>query len=173
MEATAALGQAVRRIQSPPPVWVQMATAHGYGDPPDRVCDEDAAFGYGLAPFVGQAWEETYARAVLPEMRQVVLRTTFVLGRGGAALPRLARLVRWGLGGRVGHGRQGISWIHEHDMNRLMVRAISDRSMKGAYIPATPPNPVPNAEFMRELRRVLRAPLGCRLRIGWCGWAHH
>ncbi len=159
VEATEVLGRAVRQVQSPPPVWVQMATAHRYGDPPDCVCDEDTAFGYGLAPFVGHAWEEAYARAVLPAMRQVILRTTFVLGRGGGALPRLAKLVRWGFGGKVGDGRQGISWIHEQDMNRLMVRAISDHSMTGAYM-ATAPNPVSNAEFMRELRRVLRMPIG-------------
>jgi hypothetical protein len=159
VEATEVLGQAVRRVASPPPVWVQMATAHRYGDPPERVCDEDAAFGYGLAPLVGRAWEEAFARAVLPQMRQVVLRTSFVLGRGGGALPRLAKLVRWGLGGRVGHGRQGISWIHEQDMNRLFARAITDAGMSGAYL-ATAPHPVSQAEFMRELRRVLRAPFG-------------
>ena len=138
---------------------------HRYGDPPDRVCDEDSAFGYGLAPFVGQAWEEAYARAVLPQMRQVVLRTSFVLGRTGGALPRLAKLVRWGLGGKVGHGRQGVSWIHEQDLNRLLARAISDDGMRGAYL-ATAPHPVSNAEFMRELRRVLRAPLGLPT-MGW------
>jgi uncharacterized protein len=159
VEATEVLGQAIRKVDSPPPVWVQMSTAHIYGDPPDRICHEGSAFGYGLAPFVGRAWEEAYTRTVLPEMRQVVLRTSFVLGRGGGALPRLARLVRWGLGGRVGHGRQGISWIHEHDMNRLLVRAASDAGMKGTYL-ATAPHPVSNAEFMRELRYILRAPFG-------------
>ena len=92
-------------------------------------------------------------------MRQVVLRTTFVLGRGGGALPRLASLVRWGLGGKVGHGRQGISWIHEQDMSRLLARAIAEDTMKGGLL-ATAPNPVSNAEFMRKLRRVLRAPVG-------------
>jgi NAD dependent epimerase/dehydratase family enzyme len=136
-----------------------MSTAHRYGDSLDRVCDENAAFGYGLAPFVGHAWEEAYARAVLPGMRQVILRTSFVLGRNGGALPRLARLARWGLGGKAGHGRQGISWIHEEDMNRIFARALSDDGMKGAYL-ATAPNPVSNAEFMRELRRALRVPFG-------------
>ena len=159
VEATTVLGAALRHVQTPPPVWVQMSTAHLYGDPPERVCDESAAFGYGLAPFVGRAWEEAYAQAVLPQMRQVILRTSFVLGRNGGALPRLARLVRWGLGGKAGHGRQGMSWIHEQDMNRLFARAISDSGMQGAYI-ATAPKPVANAEFMRELRRVLRMPIG-------------
>ena len=159
VEATDVLGQAVLRVQTPPPVWVQMSTAHIYGDPPEIVCDEDAAFGYGLAPIVARAWEEAGNRAVLPQMRQVVLRTSFVLGRESGALPRLARLARWGLGGKVGHGRQGISWIHQRDMNRLFARAIADDDMKGAYL-ATAPNPVSNAEFMRELRRALRMPFG-------------
>lgn len=159
VEATRALGDAVRRVPKPPPVWVQMSTAHRYGDPPDLVCDESSAFGYGLAPFVGQAWEDAFAAAALPDMRQVVLRTSFVLGRRGGALPRLARLARAGLGGPVGNGRQGLSWIHEEDMNRLFARAIAHDDMAGAYI-ATAPNPVSNAEFMRELRRALRMPVG-------------
>ncbi len=159
VEPTRVLGQAVRQVRRPPPVWVQMATAHRYGDPPEVVCDEDSAFGYGLAPFVAKAWEDEYAQAVLPDMRQVTLRTSFVLGRNGGALHRLAKLARWGLGGTVGHGRQGMSWIHEHDMNRLFARSISCGQMQGAYL-ATAPHPVSNAEFMREMRRALRIPFG-------------
>lgn len=159
VEATEVLGRAVREVSSPPPVWVQMSTAHRYGDPPDCVCDEDSAFGYGLAPFVAQAWEDAFANAVLPEMRQVILRTSFVMGRDGGALQRLAKLVRWGLGGTVGSGRQGMSWIHVEDMNRLFVRAITEESMQGAYL-ATAPEPVSNAEFMRGLRHALKMPIG-------------
>lgn len=105
VEATRVLGEALAELREPIPVWVQMSTAHIYGDPPEVVCDEDSAFGYGLAPFVGRAWEEAYAAAVPSETRQVILRTSFVLGRDGGALRRLVRLVRWGLGGRAGHGR--------------------------------------------------------------------
>ncbi|WP_278472475.1 TIGR01777 family oxidoreductase [Gimesia maris] len=159
VEATQVLGKAVRKISSPPPVWVQMSTAHRYGDPPECVCDEDSAFGYGLAPFVAREWEAAYARAVLPEMRQVILRTSFVVGRNGGALSRLSKLVRWGLGGTVGSGQQGMSWIHELDMNRLFFRAITDDSMQGAYL-ATAPQPVSNAEFMRALRKALKRPIG-------------
>jgi uncharacterized protein (TIGR01777 family) len=166
VEATDVLGRAVRSVEQPPPVWVQMSTAHRYGDSPDRVCDETASFGYGLAPFVGQAWEDAFARAAMPQMRQVILRTSFVLGRRGGALRRLAAIARWltnresgRKSGSVGSGRQGISWLHEHDMNRLFARALSDDTMSGAYI-ATAPNPVSNEVFMRELRRALRIPLG-------------
>lgn len=159
VESTTALGAAVRAVKNPPRVWVQMSTAHIYGDPPERVCDEDSPFGYGLAPFVGREWEAALARAVLPQMRAVVLRTSFVLGKNGGALPRLAALARFGLGGKCGTGRQGISWIHEADMNQLFTRAILDEGMTGAYL-ATSPNPVSNAEFMRCLRQTLGMPIG-------------
>lgn len=161
VESTRVLGVACRSVSTPPPVWVQMATAHIYGDPPSAVCDEDSPFGYGLAPTVGRAWEEAFAAAVLPGQRGVVLRTSFVVGRdrgaGGGAVSRLLPLARLGLGGKVGTGKQGMSWIHEHDLNRLFARALTLESMRGAYI-ATAPNPVSNAEFMRTLRRVAPSP---------------
>lgn len=153
VEATRVLGSALRRISTPPPVWVQMSTAHIYGDPPEVVCDEDSPFGYGLAPLVGRAWEDAFREALVPGMRDVILRASFVLGRRGGALAKLSRLARFGLGGTVGHGRQGMSWIHNLDMNRLFERALCDSAMRGVYI-ATAPNPVSNADFMRELRRV-------------------
>lgn len=159
VEATAVLGEALREHADPVPVWVQMSTAHIYGDPPEVTCDEDSAFGLGLAPTVGRAWEDAYADAVPAETRRVVLRTSFVLGRIGGALQRLVTLARFGLGGRVGHGRQGFSWIHELDMNRVFSRAIENPEMRGPFI-ATAPEPVSNAEFMRELRRALGVPFG-------------
>jgi len=165
VESTRVLGLALHEVDSPPRVWVQMATAHRYGDPPDVLIDEDSAFGYGLAPFVGCAWEEEFTQSAPEQVRQVILRTSFVLGRAGGALPRLAKLVRWGLGGTVSGGRQGISWIHEDDMNGLFTWAIAEEGVTGAYL-ATAPNPVSNAEFMRELRRALRVPVGLPA-AGW------
>jgi uncharacterized protein len=162
-EATRALGLAVRGVDTPPPVWVQMSTAHIYGDPPDVTCTEDSPFGYGLAPFVGQAWETEFKQALLPSQRGVILRASFVIGRdrgaGGGALARLLSLVRFGLGGRVGSGTQGMSWIHEADMNRLFERALTDERMIGAYV-ASSPNPVSQREFMKRLRRVVGIPIG-------------
>ncbi len=163
LEATRVAGMAIRSIDSPPPVWVQMSTAHIYGDPPHVVCTEESPFGYGLAPFVGQAWESEFRASVLPIQRPVILRTSFVIGRdrgaGGGALARLRMLVRLGLGGTVGSGTQGMSWIHETDMNRLFERALTDPTMRGAYI-ASSPNPVSQQEFVRELRRAVGMPIG-------------
>lgn len=163
VEATQVLGAAMRSVPKPPPVWVQMSTAHIYGDPPSLRCTEDSAPGYGLAPDVGRAWEQAYRENVLPAQRQVVLRTSFVIGRdrgaGCGAMAKLVPLARWGLGGRVGSGLQGMSWIHEADMNRLFVRALTDSAMRGVYI-ASSPNPVSQVEFMRELRRAVGMPVG-------------
>jgi hypothetical protein len=162
VESTRVLGQAVRAVGGPP-VWVQMSTAHIYGDPPEALCTEDSPYGVGLAPFVGRAWDEEFHAARLPTQRGVILRTSFVLGRergaGSGALAKLARLSRLGLGGTIGHGRQGISWIHERDLNRLFERALSDATMHGVYI-ASAPHPVSQAEFMRELRRAVGMPIG-------------
>jgi uncharacterized protein len=162
-EATRVLGLAVRNVDTPPPVWVQMSTAHIYGDPPDVTCTEDSPFGYGLAPFVGQTWENEFKQALLPTQRGVVLRTSFVIGRdrgsGGGALARLLSLVRFGFGGTVGSGTQGMSWIHEADMNRLFEWALADDQVKGAFI-ASSPSPVSQREFMKTLRRVVGMPIG-------------
>jgi len=163
VESVRVLGDALRSVASPPPVWVQMSTAHIYGDPPSAVCTEESPLGFGLAPFVGRAWEEAFHASLLPMQRAVVLRTGFVLGRnrgaGGGALDLLGNLARWGLGGRVGSGTQGMSWIHETDMNRLFERGLTDAAMSGMYI-ASGPEPIAQREFMRELRNAVGMPIG-------------
>lgn len=159
VEATRALGLAFQEVDRRPKVWVQMSTAHIYGDPPTRMIQEDSALGYGLAPEVGKAWERAFREGCPEGVRGVVFRTSFVLGRRWGPLQRLVRLARFGLGGRVGHGAQGISWIHEDDMNALFLRAIDDPGMSGVYI-ATSPEPVSHRVFMRELRRAIRMPIG-------------
>ncbi|MDA7950196.1 MAG: DUF1731 domain-containing protein [Pirellulaceae bacterium] len=163
VEATQIIGKAMCQLASPPPTWVQMSTAHIYGDPPTVTCTEESPYGYGLAPEVGKAWEAEFEKAILPTQRGIILRTSFVIGRnrgaGGGALARLRFLTRLGLGGKVGSGKQGMSWIHEQDMNRIFEHAISDSSMDGIYI-ASSPNPESQKEFMQKLRAKLRVPFG-------------
>lgn len=163
VESTRVLGRAMRAVGSPPRVWVQMSTAHIYGDPPQVVCDEGSALGLGLAPQVGRAWEEAFREGLLEGQRGVVLRTSFVIGRdrgaGAGAMSRFRTLARLGLAGRIGHGSQGISWIHEEDLNRLFVRGMEEEGMEGVYV-ASAPSPVSQEEFMRALRRVMGVPVG-------------
>ncbi len=153
----------MRAVKLPPPVWVQMSTAHIYGDPPSTVCNEESVEGIGFAPTIGRAWEAAFSESKLPGQRGVIMRTGFVVGRdrgaGGGALAFLRLIARLGLGGKVGQGTQGMSWIHEKDLNGLFARAITDKSMSGVYI-ASAPAPVSQAEFMRTLRMAIGMPIG-------------
>ncbi len=114
---------------------------------------------------MAREWEDEFRSSVLPTQRAVILRTSFVIGRdrgaGGGALTRLGMLARFGLGGTVGSGTQGMSWIHETDINRLFERALTEPSMNGPYI-ASSPNPVSQRDFMRELRHAVGMPIGLR-----------
>lgn len=159
IDSTKTIGKALKMIENPPKVWVQMSTAHIYGDPPSQICTENSAFGYGLAPFVGKAWEEAFLDSLPKGMREVRLRTSFVVGKNGGALKSLGRIVKLGVGGKSGNGKQGMSWIHEYDMNEIILQAITNESYKGAYI-ASSPNPVSNKEFMKVLRKEMKIPFG-------------
>ncbi len=159
VDSTKAIGRALQLVDKPPKIWVQMSTAHIYGDPPSQLCTEGSSTGYGLAPFVGKAWEEAFLESVPKGLREVRLRTSFVIGKNGGALQSLKRIVRLGLGGKVGHGQQGISWIHEFDMNEIIHQAIINKQYEGAYI-ASAPKPVSNEEFMKALRKRMGMPIG-------------
>lgn len=152
-----ALGEAVARSTTPPEVWVQASSLAIYGDPGDRWCDEDSPHADGFSEEVCKRWEGEFAKVHAPGMRKVVMRIGIVLDKDQGALPVLARLTRLFLGGRVGSGQQYVSWIHVSDLTRMFVQAIEHPEMAGIFN-VTGPNPVTNAEFMRELRRVLLRP---------------
>jgi uncharacterized protein (TIGR01777 family) len=151
------LGEAVARCAAPPEVWVQASSLAIYGDPGDRWCDEDSPHADGFSEEVCKRWEDEFSKVHAPEMRKVVMRIGIVLDKGQGALPVLARLTRFFLGGRVGSGQQYVSWIHASDLTRMFVEAIERSDIAGVFN-VTGPNPVKNAEFMRELRRVLHRP---------------
>lgn len=159
VDSTELIGKALKELKISPRVWIQMSTAHIYGDSLDTHCIEASTTGYGFAPYIGMRWEDAYKKSVPKETRQVIVRTSFVLGKHAGALPRLSLLVKMGLGGRVGHGEQGVSWIHEKDMSSLLIYAIEQESMQGIYL-ATAPNPVSNDSFMRTLRKTIGIPFG-------------
>ena len=157
VDSVVVLAQAMRLCKSPPPVWVQSATAHIFGDTCDEILDDSSPIGTGFAPQVGLAWEAALRENASPAIRTVVLRISFVLGRAGGPLAVLARLARFGLGGTIGNGRQFMSWIHETDLYRIIERSIDDCFMSGVCL-VTSPNPVANREFMRSLRQAVHRP---------------
>jgi len=149
VEAIAALPPAQR------PEALVCASAVGiYGSRGDAVLDEDAPPGQGFLADVCRDWEAEAARA---PVRSVSLRTGIVLAREGGALPRMALPFRFGLGAKLGDGRQWFPWIHVADLVALVAAALRDERLEGP-VNAVAPAPVRNEELTRALARCLRRP---------------
>jgi uncharacterized protein len=162
---------ALRACKTPPVVWLQAATATIYAHRLDAPNDErigiiggdeaGAPDTWRFSINVAKAWEAAVTEAEpLPKTRIVIMRSAMTMSpdRGGI-FATLLGLVRFGLGGRAGDGRQYVSWIHEEDFVRAIRRFIEDERFAG-IVNVCAPNPVPNAEFMRELRRAWGVSFG-------------
>lgn len=157
VDAVRILGEAFSRASRRPATWVQCSAVGFYGDRGNQPCTEDAPPGTGFLADVCRQWEEAFTAACPAEVRPVVFRLGLVLGRDGGAFPLLRRLARAGLGGRVGSGRQGVSWVHLDDVAGAIVHAVTHPQMRGIYNLCAPQS-VPNAEFMRAIRRAAGWP---------------
>ncbi len=157
------VGEAIERCATPPRVWVQSSSLAVYGDGGDAVLDEHST-PTGIGPremvTVCLAWEGAFHQASGAAERTVLLRMGIGLGgRNDPATAKLAQLVRFGLGGCVGSGRQWVSWVGLDDLLTAMILAIDDHTMTGTYH-VTSPNPVTNAEMMSTYRRLLGRRIG-------------
>jgi uncharacterized protein (TIGR01777 family) len=133
------------------------ASAIGYyGSRGDEVLTESSAPGSGFLPEVCVAWEREAQAAEAFGMRVVRVRTGLVLDAGGGALVRMLPPFRMGLGGRLGSGRQWMSWIHLEDLTALFQFAV-ERQVRGP-LNAVAPYAVTNSDFTGELARTLRRP---------------
>jgi len=167
VDSTRVLGEAIAKASRPPRVWLQMSTATLYAHRFDAPNDEAHGIIGGHEPDVprywdrsidiAQAWEATLASANAPGTRKVALRTAMVMSpdRGGV-FDTLATLARRGLGGTAGDGRQFVSWIHERDFVEA-VRFILRREDLAGAINLCAPQPLPNADFQRTLRKAVGA----------------
>jgi hypothetical protein len=133
------------------------ASAIGYyGSRGDEILTESSAPGSGFLPEVCVAWEREAQAAEAFGIRVVRVRIGVVLAAGGGALPRMLPPFRMGVGGRLGNGRQWMSWIHQEDLVALFQFAVESQ-IRGA-LNAVAPHPVTNSDFTRELARALRRP---------------
>jgi uncharacterized protein (TIGR01777 family) len=133
------------------------ASAIGYyGSRGDEVLTESSAPGSGFLPEVCVAWEREAQAAEALGLRVVRVRMGLVLDAGGGALPRMLPPFRMGVGGRLGNGRQWMSWIQLEDLAALFQFAVESQ-VRGPLNGAAP-NPVTNSDFTRELARALGRP---------------
>jgi uncharacterized protein len=171
VESTRAVGDAIAAAASPPRVWLQASTATIYAHRFDAPNDErtgvlggdepDAPETWRFSIDVARAWEAAALEAPTPPgTRLVLLRSAMVMSpdRGGV-FDKLLRLVRLRLGGAAAGGGQYVSWIHHDDFARAADWLIASDDVSGPVNVAAP-NPLPNREFMRELREAWGTRIG-------------
>ena len=168
--STTVIGEAIAAAAVPPRVWLQASTATIYAHRYDAENDEATGLIGGNEPGapsswsfsidVARAWEHAADRFALPATRVVKLRSSMIMSPdAGGIFATLLGLVRLGLGGRSGDGRQFISWIHERDFIDALDWIVSHEEIDGA-VNITAPKPVPNDAFMRILRRAWGVRIG-------------
>ncbi|HSZ63717.1 MAG TPA: TIGR01777 family oxidoreductase [Terriglobales bacterium] len=170
VESVRALGRAISTASRPPTLWLQASTAtiyaHTHGAPNDEVSgliggtEPNVPDTWRFSIEVATAWEKAFDEIPSSRMRKVKLRSAMTMSpdRGGI-FDTLLGLVRRGLGGTSGDGRQYISWIHETDFVRAIYFLI-ERDDINDVINLSSPHPLPNREFMAELRRAWGTRIG-------------
>jgi len=175
VESTRIVGEAIARARRPPRTWLQASTAtiyaHRYDAANDERCgvlggdEPNAPSSWRFSIEVARAWERAFDNAATPATRKVTLRSAMTLSPdAGGVFDTLLGLVRRGLGGAAGDGRQFMSWIHYEDFVAAVLWLIERHEIDGVVNIASP-NPLPNVEFMRVLREAYGAPFGLPARI--------
>lgn len=174
VDSTRVIGRAIAQCRNPPRVWLQASTATIYAHRFDAANDEftgilggsdqdsepNAPDTWRFSIAVAKAWEAALAEVPTPRTRKVALRAAMTMtpDRGGI-FDVLSTLCRRGLGGTAGDGRQYVSWIHERDFLNAVHFLIEREELDGAVNLASP-NPLPNRDFMRQLRVALGVRIG-------------
>ncbi|MFD4676946.1 epimerase [Lentzea sp. NPDC058450] len=169
IDSARVVGEAIAKADNPPGVWLQMSTATIYAHRFDAANDEatgvlggresDVPGYWAYSVEIAKRWEAELFEAVTPGTRKVALRAAMVMSpdRGGV-FDYLSWLARLGLGGPLAGGQQYVSWIHDDDFVRAVALLIRE-PIEGAVNLAAP-HPLPQRDFMRELRRAWKMPVG-------------
>jgi uncharacterized protein (TIGR01777 family) len=166
VRSTQVIGEAIAQCKTPPPVWLNASTAtiyqHTFGpawDEAGHICGtREAKDEFSVQ--VATEWEEALSEAPTPATRKVAMRAAMVLGNDkNSVFPMLCRLARLGLGGKMGDGRQFVSWIHQTDFCRAVEWLIARDELNGP-VNICAPNPLSNAEMMKAFRDVVGMPVG-------------
>ena len=157
VDTARALIKTVKIAGRGPKAFISASAVGYYGDGGERELDESAPNGTDFLAGVCHEWEAVLAEANDAGMRSVSVRTGIVLGPGGGMLAKLVPIFRWGLGGRMGHGRQWFSWIHMDDLLHVYETVTTDSRFSGP-VNASSPRPIRNNLLAKALGRALHRP---------------
>ena len=164
ISSTQILSKALESLASPPKVWLNASSMALYGQrwgEEDAFVEDSPVSGKGFLEEVTQAWEDAFFEKTWPNVRQISLRISFVLGKKSGAFPLLAKFAKLGLGGAQGTGKQWMSWLHEDDFVSIVRFLIEQQDLSGPFNLAAP-QPILTEDFMKCVRTKL-APLGIGL----------
>lgn len=157
VEGTRNLSEALAHAEEKPGVFVCASAIGYYGNRGNELLKEDSSPGAGFLPEVCQQWEEATVAAVQADIRTAHLRTGIVLSPQGGALGAMLLPFKLGLGGRIGSGKQWMSWIHVQDMVGAIHHILKNGLLQGP-VNMVAPRPVTNQEFTQTLASVLSRP---------------
>jgi uncharacterized protein (TIGR01777 family) len=157
IDSTAALARTLARLRRPPRTLLAASAVGIYGNRGDAILDETSAPGTGLLAGLCRAWEDAAAPARSAGIHVLHLRFGVVLHPRAGALKQMLPLFRLGLGGRLGSGKQWMSWISLSDLVSAVLFVLDSAAVRGP-VNLTAPQPVTNAEFTRALARSLHRP---------------
>ena len=153
------MGQAIQQATVPPKLWINAASATIYPHATDTPRDENFTdFVDDFSVQVCRLWEKTFYEQRTPFTRKVALRMAINLGDGGVMIPYF-NLLKFGLGGRQGSGKQMYSWVHVTDTCRMIAWIAEHAELEGTFN-CVSPNAVTNYEFMKTLRKVTGTSIG-------------
>lgn len=156
VDSTRLLVETLARLQQPPKALVCASAIGYYGDRGDEVLREESPPGSSFLAGLARDWEAA-AQAAAPRIRVVSLRIGVVLSRAGGALAQMLAPFKLGLGGRIGSGKQYLSWVSIDDLVGIIQHALTADSLRGP-VNAVAPQAVTNLEFTKTLGRVLGRP---------------
>lgn len=157
VDGTHRVVEAMAASKKPPKVLISASAIGIYGSRGAEILTESSAPAVDFLGEVATEWEREAEAAKAVGIRVAMLRFGVILARDGGALKQMLLPFKLGIGGRIGNGRQWMSWIHMDDVARLISFAIGNESVRGP-VNAVAPNPVTNAEFTRELASTLHRP---------------
>jgi uncharacterized protein (TIGR01777 family) len=154
---TTTLAEALAQAATKPPVFICSSAIGYYGDRGNEVLHENSKPGVGFLPDVCREWEAATQAAVNAGIRTVQMRTGVVLSPKGGALGQMLTPFKLGVGGKIGDGRQWMSWIDVQDMVGAIHHILKSDLLQGP-VNLVAPKPVMNAEFTKTLGSVLSRP---------------
>ena len=157
IDSTRVLVDSLAQLRQKPRAFVSASAVGYYGNRGEEILSEASEPGRDFLSLLARDWEAEASRAAQSGIRTVILRFGVILAEQGGALPQMIRPFRFGVGGRLGQGRQWLSWIALEDVVGIVRWAIADSRFHGP-VNVVSPAPVRNADFARVLGRVLHRP---------------